>query len=370
MLDMADFALFEEELSRIYSELETELLDAITSEIISGRTLDAESWRLRKLARMSSFGRRLQQRISRMMQGSQGDLWKAVEDIVRLSASEDAGYFRDIRNFANAGFAEGITIISSEEVTHRVEAIMRNCREALNLTNTGAQQAAMRAYRDAINRAYISVAEGTESLDAAIKGACRELGGSGLKLTYMSDSGRETSISLDAGIRRNIVTSVNQMTAEYTMEDCTRNGCDLVQTSAHAGARPSHQVWQGKVFSISGRSDKYGKLETETGYGTPGGLCGINCKHSFFPYYEGMKKTDWHIDLTARQNEDLYNDIQKQRYYERSIRAWKRRRMEAERTGDAAALAHAKAKVREWQKSLRAFLDDTGLPRRLSREQV
>ena len=370
MLDMADFSLFEEEISRIYSELETELIDAIVRSLISGKDLDPNDWRLRKLSSLDGFRRTMQGRISRLMKGSEKDLEKAVEDIVRLSASEDAEYFRDIRRFARESVAEGISIASTAAVERRIRAIMRNCRDALNLTNTGAMEAAMSAYRTAINEAYASVAEGTASLDAAIRKACRDLGGSGLQLTYVSESGRPARISLDAGLRRNIVTSVNQMTAEYTMEDCESNGCDLVQTSAHAGARPSHQVWQGKVFSISGRSDRYGKLETETGYGTPGGLCGINCKHSFFPYYEGMTKTDWHIDLTARQNEALYNDIQKQRYYERTIRSWKRRRDEARLSGDTAEHARAAAKVREWQKGLRAFLSETGLPRRLSREQV
>ena len=200
--------------------------------------------------------------------------------------------------------------------------------------------------------------------------ACRKLGGSGLTLNYISENGRPSSISLDAGIRRNIVTSVNQATAEYTMEDCAENGCDLVQTSAHAGARPSHQVWQGKVFSISGNSRKYGKLETETGYGRADGLCGINCKHSFFPYYEGMQKTDWHIDLTPRQNEELYDDIQKQRSYEARIRSWKRRQELAKETGDADEYARASAHLKTAREELKGFLDDTGLPRRLNREQI
>lgn len=370
MLDMADFSLFEEEISRIYSDIETELIDAVIRSLISGRNLDAGDWRLRKLSSMGDFRRNLQRRISRLMLGSEKDLEKAVEDIVRLSASEDAEYFGDIRRFANDAFASGISMASSSDVSRRIRAIMVNCRDALNLTNTGALEAALRSYRDAINSAYASVMEGSSSLDAAIRKACRQLGGSGLRLHYISESGNPASISLDAGIRRNIVTSVNQATAGYTIEDCERNGCDLVQTSAHAGARPSHQVWQGKVFSLSGRSRKYGSLEAETGYGTAGGLCGINCKHSFFPYYEGMQKTDWHIDLTARQNEELYNDIQKQRYYERNIRSWKRRRDEARLSGDAAEYARAGAKVREWQKGLRGFLSETGLPRRMAREQV
>lgn len=371
MLDMADFVIFEEEISRIYAELETNLLEYVVHMIMKGDLpADPNTWAVRKLDNMMNLQGRLRQEISRLMQGSTEELAKEVERMVRLSAGEDNQYFRDIARFATSSVADGIRTASETEIARRVRAIMHNCRDALNMTNTGALEAASRAYRDTINSAYVSVLEGTESLDTAIRKACRKLGNSGLTLTYRSDDGKPSRISLDAGIRRNIVTSVNQATAEYTMMDCEENGCDLVQTSAHAGARPSHQVWQGKVFSISGRSKKYGKLETETGYGTAGGLCGVNCRHSFFPYYEGMQKTDWHIDLTARQNEELYNDTQKQRRYEERIRSWKRRQALAKETGDTAEYTKATAHLKSTRADLRAFLKETGLPRRLNREQI
>lgn len=371
MLDMADFILFEEEISRIYAEMETDLIAYIVRRLKAGGIgPDADSWAVRKLGAISGLRDGLMREIVRLMKGSIEELQKEVERMVRLSAGEDNAYFRDIARFAREEVAEGISAIGSAEVARRVRAIMAGCRNGLNLTNTQAVEAALRAYRDAINSAYASVLEGTQSLDTAIRKACDRLGGSGVQLTYLSDTGRPSVISLDAGIRRAIVTSVNQAAADYTLEDCGRNGCDLVQTSAHAGARPSHQVWQGKVFSISGNSRKYGKLETETGYGTAGGLCGVNCRHSFFPYYEGMTKTDWHVDLTARQNEELYEATQKQRAYERRIRAWKRRMAAAKESGDAAGYAKASAHLRDTRKALRAFLEETGLPRRLNREQV
>ena len=343
MLDMADFSLFEEEISRIYAELETDLLRYVIEQIQEGGlNADPNTWAVRKLDHMMGLRGGLRREISRIMQKSTAELEKEIGKMVRISSGEDSKYFRDIARFAATSVSSYIVMAGENEITRRIRAIMRNCRESLNLTNTGALEAAIEAYRETI----------------------------GLRLNYISDEGRPTSISLDAGIRRNIVTSVNQATAEYTMEDCARNGCDLVQTSAHAGARPSHEVWQGKVFSISGKSDKYGKLETETGYGTPGGLCGINCKHSFFPYYEGMKKTDWHIDLTPRQNEELYNSIQKQRRYEANIRSWKRRQMAARETGDSADYAKSTAHLKATREKLRAFLEEADLPRRLNREQV
>ena len=141
---------------------------------------------------------------------------------------------------------------------------------------------------------------------------------------HISENGNPSTISLDAGIRRNIVTSVNKATAEYDGGP-PRTAVTL--------CRPAHTQERGQAIRYGrARSFPFPAIQEvrqagdETG-GTAGGLCGINCKHSFFPYYEGMQKTDWHIDLTPRQNEELYDDIQKQRSYEARIRSWKRRQV-------------------------------------------
>ena len=95
-------------------------------------------------------------------------------------------------------------------------------------------------------------------------------------------------------------------------------GCDLVFTSAHYGARPTHAVWQGKVFSRSGRSSKYPPLVESTGYGTAAGLCGVNCRHTMTPYVEGKSKlpdTEWAKQerLTGMTSSEYYGAAQAQR---------------------------------------------------------
>ena len=46
-----------------------------------------------------------------------------------------------------------------------------------------------------------------------------------------------------------------------------RMECDLVETTAHMGARPEHMDWQGRIFSRSGKSRKYPDFVKSTGYG-------------------------------------------------------------------------------------------------------
>lgn len=74
---------------------------------------------------------------------------------------------------------------------------------------------------------------------------------------------------------------------------------------------------------------KYPNFYKETGYGTATGLCGINCRHSFHPYYPGSARTYTQEQLSAWKNEKVeyngkkiskYEATQKQRVFERQIR--------------------------------------------------
>ncbi len=150
-------------------------------------------------------------------------------------------------------------------------------------------------------------------------------------------------------------------------------GTDLVETTAHIGARPSHAVWQGKVFSRSGSTSKYPNFEQSTGYDTGDGLCGWNCRHSFFPYFEGYSTPAYDMGkFDSKENARLYEEEQKQRRYERMVREAKREVATLEAGLDAAEsaelqkgieadLRQAKSKLRNRQKLLRDHCNEHGL---------
>lgn len=86
-----------------------------------------------------------------------------------------------------------------------------------------------------------------------------------------------------------------------------------MEVTAHSGARPEHAEWQGKIYSRSGKSKKYPSLVKVTGYGTGPGLGGWNCRHSMFPYYEGMGRvyTDEELEELKTGKENDIIDINK-----------------------------------------------------------
>ena len=99
----------------------------------------------------------------------------------------------------------------------------------------------------------------------------------------------------------------------------------LVYFDMSLHTRPSHAEWQGKIVSLSGRE---GYLSTDDiGYGTGAGFKGYNCRHDWFPFFEGISERAYSDkELEQRKNETVtyegkemsrYDAEQKQRAMER-----------------------------------------------------
>ncbi len=211
---------------------------------------------------------------------------------------------------------------------------------------------------------------GGEPRDSVMQRAVSRLAAGGLE-TVDYRSGVRTSI--DAAVRRHVVTQSNQCRNDLLDRRCGQYGIDLVMVSAHYGARPSHAVWQGGVYSRSGARGKYRGLAEATGYGTAGGLCGANCRHTMSPYVEGASRpqgTDFSRQraATGLTSDEYYEATQRQRAAERRIRAAKREiAMQADAGGDTAAL---RAALGREQAALRRLVADKHLTRDYSREKA
>lgn len=206
--------------------------------------------------------------------------------------------------------------------------IRKTAGEVHNLTKTTASQGQNTFFR-ACTLANMQVSSGAFSYDFAIKNAIRQVARDSLTVQYPTGH----IDKLDVAVRRAVLTGVNQSAAELNMMYADEIGTDLVEVTAHMGARPSHAVWQGGVYSRSGKNSEYPSFIEVTGYGTGDGLCGWNCRHSFHAYYEGSPRTysDKYLDnLDATTYEyrgktyTNYEAGQKQRAYERAIREEKR----------------------------------------------
>lgn len=249
-----------------------------------------------------------------------------------------------------------------------------------NLTKTTANTAT-KQFENALDRAYMQITSGAFDYNSSIRMTLKDLCRKGIAVVEYPTGHVDY---IETAIRRAVVTGINQTTGVLQEQRADEMGNDLVEVTAHAGARDTgegaanHASWQGKIYSRSGNHQKYPSLVEVTGYGTGEGLKGWNCRHDFFPYIEGVSEpgyskkelkemeTPKYEYNSKKLNE--YEATQKQRYIERQIRRWKREE-EAMKAIDFPT-DESTAKVREWQGIQKDFIKQTGLKRQYDREQI
>lgn len=244
----------------------------------------------------------------------------------------------------------------------------QTCGTWQNLTATTANTVTG-AFERTLDAAWLKVSTGAFDYKTAVKQAVDSLADDMPMVTY--PSGHKDSIEVAA--RRAVLTGVNQTTGKLQVARMDEMGCEFVETTAHGGARPSHAEWQGRRFHRGGAVDYKGKhypdFEAATGYGTGAGLCGWNCRHTFFAVFPELgDPPQWTQEqlreLNARDIEwngkkyTAYEISQMQRARERNVRRWKKRYL----AEDAAGLdaTDAAVRLRAARQSLAEFAQATG----------
>ena len=236
-----------------------------------------------------------------------------------------------------------------------------------NLTATTANTVTGEFER-ALDRAWMQVSSGAFDYKTAIKRAVDGLAEHMAGVTYPSDH-KDT---LEVAVRRAVLTGANQTCAKLQLARADEMGCEFVEVTAHAGARPEHALWQGKVYHRGGavtyQGVRYVDFEAATGYGTGPGLCGWNCRHNFYPFFPGLSAPNYSQEqLDAFNAKEVtyggkqytrYEISQMQRALERRVRRFKRQYLAEDAAGvDATAAA---AKLRAARKDLNDFVRATG----------
>lgn len=237
-----------------------------------------------------------------------------------------------------------------------------------NLTATTANTVTG-AFERTLDAAWGKVSTGAFDYKTAVKQAVDSLADDLPVVTYPSGH----TDTPEVAARRAVLTGVNQTAGKLQLARMDEMGAEFVETSAHGGARPSHAEWQGRRFHRGGPVDYNGRhypdFEETTGYGTGAGLCGWNCRHSFWPCYPDLGDPPTWTGESLRQlnardieyNGKLYTRYeisQMQRARERNVRRCKKRYL----AEDAAGLDTTDSAVRlkAARQSLAQFAKDTG----------
>ncbi|HOV69935.1 MAG TPA: phage minor capsid protein, partial [Clostridia bacterium] len=362
-----------DKLVELYAEVEADILaDMVKRITVYMNFIPAAEYQYKKLIDMGLLNEEILKKLSAIS----GLRVKELERIMRESGVK--AIKTDVDIYKKAGLNP-----KPLDASPNLQAVLKSGLDNTNglfdnLTRTTANTAT-KQFEHALDRAWLQINTGAFSPQEAIILAIKDLAGKGIAVIRYPTGHTDY---METAVRRAVVTGVNQAALKMQDRLADEMGCDLVEVTAHAGARvgegvANHAAWQGKIYSRSGTHPKYPDFVQSTGYGTGEGLGGWNCRHSFFPYFEGMEPAytkEELKELNAKKYEyngqklTEYEASQLQRNIERNIRRWKRefKAMAAAGlpTDDAAA------KIRSWQERQRDFIKQTGLKRQYDRENT
>ena len=293
-----------------YQKLVTEILVDMAQRIAHAGSMTSTTEYLNaKLRELSLQQEYINRALAKVLNTSESEVEKLMDESTYKS-TRDTIVQLEKHGYDTSGLSFGRQIEKSTNIAKN---------ELSNLTRTTGQLATAQMM-NLYDQAYLQVASGAYSYDQAVTNAIRKLAKEGLgEVTYPTGAKR----SVEAAVRVAVRTSVAQNALKCEEDMLNDMDINLVEVSSHLGARPSHAVWQGKIYWRNHPEGNYENFYEATGYGTATGLGGYNCRHQFYPFFgEGDEQTYYHIDET--KNEQFYQMEQQQRALERKMRKWDR----------------------------------------------
>ena len=373
MFNLANFDIILAPIMELYEAFANEvLLDIVRRLKKVGKLTSMAAWQAQRLVESGKTYEEILEKLSKLTSLSEKELGKMFREVGIRSIAFDNKILID------AGLLPANMNLSPAMLRLLEVGLQKTSGTLRNLTSTTAVTGEQ-AFIEALDLAYMHVASGTMSYGQAIKMAVKKIANRGIEvLNY--PSGRKDKI--DVAVRRAVLTGVSQTAGEITWQNILDNDIDLIETSAHIGARnkgdvpENHEKWQGRIFTRKA-NPKYPDFLTTTGYGTVTGLCGINCRHSFYPYFEGSPRNYNEETLKEYREKTVtyngktmsfYEATQVQRKLERAIRAKKREVNALEVLGEDNSIEVRE--VKDLQRQMREFIRQTGLQRQYERESV
>ena len=347
----------------LFQQVEDDILRDVARRISKMEALTpTANWQLWRYEQTEALRQDVVKKLARYTGKSEAEIRRLMQEAAtRAMEAEDEIYYHYGRE--PTPFAENETLQALLNAGYQQTAGTFH-----NLTATTANTVSGQ-FEAALDRAHLKVSSGAFDYKSAVKSAVDSLADTMKYVTYPTGH----TDTLEVAARRAVLTGVNQTGAKLQVARADEMGVEFFETTAHGGARPSHAEWQGRQFHRGGAVDYMGKhypdFEAATGYGTGAGLCGWNCRHTFFAIFPelGAPPAWTQESLEALNARDIeynggrytrYEISQMQRARERTVRKYKRRYL-AEDAAGADTTASA-VKLRQARQELADFIAATG----------
>lgn len=368
-------------MEQLYRSLQLNIMSDLTERLkANGEEItSAADWQINRLYGLGVSKDEIDSLIQSTLDVSDDEIDRIYDEVVK------SGYARNEELYTSKG-KEYIPYAENKQLQQLVKAVKnqtkseyRNITGSLgfavrNADNTLSFAPLADFYQRTLDNGLMQIASGAVDYNTVLKKAVKAMTDSGLRTV---DYASGWSNRVDVAARRALMTGFNQVVAKVNEDNAEQLGTEYFEVSYHRGARPTHQVWQGRVYSKK-------ELETVCGLGTVTGLCGANCYHSYSPFIKGIDTPTYSEEELDRMNEDenapkeyngkeytAYEAQQKQRQLETAMRA-DRQKIELLTQGGADYDTITGAKVRYFQRQDEyvKFSKAMGLPEQWERVTV
>lgn len=346
-------------MEQLYRSLQLNIMSDLTERLkANGEEItSAADWQINRLYELGVSKDEINSLIQSTLDVSDDEIDRIYDEVVK------SGYARNEELYTSKG-KEYISYAENKQLQQLVKAVKnqtkseyRNITGSLgfavrNADNTLSFTPLADFYQRTLDNGLMQIASGAVDYNTVLTKAVKAMTDSGLRTV---DYASGWSNRVDVAARRALMTGFNQVVAKVNEDNAEQLGTEYFEVSYHRGARPTHQVWQGRVYSKK-------ELETVCGLGTVTGLCGANCYHSYSPFIKGVDKPTYSEEELDRMNEEentpkeyngktytAYEAQQRQRQLETAMRA-DRQKIELLTQGGADYDTITGAKVRYFQR--------------------
>lgn len=310
-------------------KLEDEIMTDIIRRIkINGEITRSADWQIKRLHELGLTNEEIKQSIQKGLNISDEEIDELYEDIAKKAYVYDKSIYEEVGAVQIPFEQNGVLQQLIESYARQTKDELQNLSQSLgfavrNSDGTLAFKPIAKYYQDTIDHAINGITSGAFDYNTAIKQAVNEMVNSGLRSV---DYASGWSNRIDVATRRAVMTGITQLTGQINEMNAEMLDTEYFEVEYHLGARPSHQEWQGKVWSKA-------ELVSVCGLGTVTGLCGANCYHTYYPFIPGISErtyTDEQLaEMNAKEQETInyqgkdytiYEALQQQRKIETALR--------------------------------------------------
>ena len=309
-----------------------DLQDRIYADVVrrikkTGEITSTADYQINKLLLLGNSTEFVEKELKILLNASNAEIWALYDKVCDWEYVRNKAAYEQI----NSNF---IPLEENETVRKWADAISKQTQgEIKNLTRSMGFTVQTRGkkvftplatyYQKYLDSACMDIVTGSFDYNTVLRRVVKEMTASGLQTVDYASGWRNRA---PVAARRAIMTGVSQLSSKINEMVAKDLKTDKYEVTWHGGHRPEHW-WGGKVYS-------YDDLVRVCELGEGRGLCGWNCKHSYYAFVDGFLTrtyTDEQLEeLEAKEQEqheykgksyNAYQASQAQRQMETTMRA-------------------------------------------------